>query len=46
MLHSLKRKYLTSETPLSCLRKAFILALNDSAEAFVERLSKKLRMFS
>ncbi len=27
-------------TPLNCLLKAFILALNDSADAFVDLLSK------
>ena len=37
---SLNMKNLISHTPLNCARNAFTLALNDSAEAFVRRLSK------
>ena len=33
-------KNFTSATPLNWLRKALIVALNDSAEAFVNRSSK------
>ena len=42
MFVSLKRKYLTSATPLSCALNDFILALKDSAEALVDLLLKKL----
>ena len=37
---SLNMKNLISPTPLNCARNAFTLALNDSADAFVRRLSK------
>ncbi|SDX16173.1 hypothetical protein SAMN05216556_1192 [Aequorivita viscosa] len=37
---SLNRKKSTFLTPLNCALNAFILALNDSAEALVLRLSK------
>ena len=43
---SLKRKNLTSVTPLRFALKCFILELKDSAFALVVLLSKKLRMFS
>jgi len=33
-------------TPLSEALNAFILALNDSADAFADRLTKKLRISS
>ena len=41
ILASLKIKKGISLTPLNCALNAFTLALNDSADAFVERLSKK-----
>ena len=41
---SLKRKYFTSDMPLSWALKIFILALKDSAEALVDLLSKKFRI--
>ena len=40
-LASLKRKKGMSLTPRNCLRKAFTLALNDSAKALVSRFMKK-----
>ena len=40
ILASLKMKKGISLTPLNCALKAFTFALNDSADAFVERLSK------
>lgn len=40
ILVSLKRKNSTFLTPLNCALKASILALKDSAEAFVILLSK------
>ena len=40
ILASLKMKNGISLTPLNCALKAFTFALNDSADAFVERLSK------
>jgi len=40
ILASLKMKNDISLTPLNCALKAFTLALKDSADAFVERLSK------
>ena len=40
ILANLNMKNFTSETPLNKLRKALILALKDSAEAFVSRSSK------
>ena len=39
-LASLNMKNFTLATPLNWLRKALIVALNDSAEAFVNRSSK------
>ena len=42
ILATLDRKYLMSLTPLNAALNAFNLALNDSAEAFVLLLSKKL----
>lgn len=42
MLANLKRKKVICLTPLEVARKAFILALKDSGEALVLRLSKKL----
>ena len=43
---NLKRKKSLSFTPLNCALNAFIFALNDSDAALVERLSKKLSIFS
>ena len=40
IVDSLNRKKGIFLTPLNCALKAFILALKDSAEAFVLRLSK------
>ena len=40
ILASLKIKNGISLTPLNCALNAFTFALNDSADAFVERLSK------
>lgn len=37
---SLNMKNFTSATPLNCLQKALIFALNDFAEALVNRSSK------
>jgi len=42
---NLNKKNLTSLTPLDVDLKALILALKDSAEAFVTLLIKKLRIY-
>ena len=40
ILRKRNMKIVRSDTPRSCARKAFILELSDSAEAFVERAMK------